>query len=241
MGREDVGAMIQLHVFAEQWGLNPSPFCLKVETYCRLAGIAFETKTGLPVGTPRGKLPVMELEGELVPDSGQIVATLKERIGDTLDTGLSAEQHALGHLLRRTCEESLYFCLVYARWLDAAGWSIVKPAFFGAMPVVVRDAVAAVARRSVRGALHGQGYGRHGKDEIYALGQADLRAVAAILGRQDFAVAGTPSSYDASVYALLANILLTPLENPLKAAALGLPALPAYVARVQARLRSTAA
>lgn len=226
--------MIRLHVFAEPWGFNPSPFCLKVQIYCRLAGISFVSVPALPIRAPKGKLPFLSDGDERVADSGVIIDYLKGRFGNPLDGDLDARQSALGHLIRRTCEESLYFVLLYSRWIDPDGWKVIKPAFFGPMPPLLRDAVATMAQRRTRRALHGQGTGRHTADEVYALGAADLGAIATIIARQDFAVAGHPTSFDAALYGFLANILKAPVETPLKQEARRHGALTAYVARMDA-------
>jgi len=34
--------MITLYHFADDWGFDPSPFCLKMETYLKLARVPFE-------------------------------------------------------------------------------------------------------------------------------------------------------------------------------------------------------
>ncbi len=225
--------MIRLHVFPDPWGLNPSPFCLKVETYCQLADVPFRTVRTPPVRAPRGKLPFLEDAGERIPDSGEIIAHLKRWHGDPLDRDLDAQQHARGHLIRRTCEESLYFALVYCRWIDPEGWAAIRPVFFGSVPAPLRDIVAWTARRGVRRALHGQGYGRHGAEGVLALGAADLVALATLLAERPFAVGERPSSYDASLYGVLANILDVPVTTALTAEARRHAALGAYTARMR--------
>ena len=225
--------MIRLHVFPDPWGINPSPFCLKVETYCRLADMPFRTVNTLPARAPRGKLPFLEDAGERIPDSGQIIDHLKKWHGDPLDRDLDDQQRALGHLIRRTCEESLYFVLVYFRWIDPAGWQAIRPAFFGALPPLIRDAVAWTAGRGVRRALHGQGTGRHDPEGVLALGAADLAALATLLAHRPFAVGDRPSSYDASLYGVLANIIDVPVTTALTAEARRHEVLAAYTARVR--------
>jgi glutathione S-transferase len=229
-------SMLRLHVFPHAWEVNPSPFCLKVETYCRLAGIATETVPALPFRGPRGKLPFLEDGRERIPDSGLIIDYLKGRFGDPLDVGLNAGQAATGHLLRRTCEESLYFVLVYSRWIDPEGWRVVRPAFFGSMPPLVRDAVAAMARAGVRRALRAQGYGRHTRDGIYAIGAADLDALAVAITGRTFCVSDAPTSFDATLYGTLANLLIAPVETELTRRARRLPELVAYVERMRSTL-----
>ncbi|HVJ53503.1 MAG TPA: glutathione S-transferase family protein [Aliidongia sp.] len=228
--------MLRLHVFAAPWGINPSPFCLKVETYCRLAGIPFECVQALPFRAPKGKLPFITDGDATVADSGRIIDHLKTRYGDPLDAALDEEQRARGHLIRRCCEESLYFVLLDARWIDPEGWRTVKPVFFGPLPPVLRDMIAMIARRGIRRALRGQGYGRHTPEEILALGAADLAAIATAVAPYPFAVGARPTSFDASLYGLLANILLVPVETGLAREARRHPGLTAYLDRMRAEL-----
>jgi glutathione S-transferase len=229
--------MIDLHVFPSPWPFNPSPFCLKVETYCRLAGIEFRTVPSLPLRAPRGKLPFLSDGQEKIPDSALIIAYLAQRFGDRLDHGLDAGQHATGHLIRRCCEESLYFAILFSRWIDPHGWTFIKPALFGTLPAPVRDLVAAMARRGVRRALYGQGYGRYAPQEVVATGAADLAALAAAISPGGFAVGAKPTSYDASLYAFLTNIIDAPVATPLQAAAQKYPELTAYLVRMRGHLR----
>jgi glutathione S-transferase len=226
--------VIRLHVFPTRWDFNPSPFCLKTETYFRLASLPYEPVPTLPIRAPRGKLPYITDGSEVITDSGNIIDHVKRRHGDPLDQALTDAQRAQGHVLRRVAEESLYFVLVYARWIDEAGWRAMKPAFFAGMPPVVRDAVATFARRGVRRILHNQGIGRRPPPEIYAMGDADLAALAAVIPPRGFAVADRPTSYDAALYGLLANIIAAPVETPLTAIARRHPTLVDYVERVRA-------
>ena len=228
--------MIELHVFPSPWSFNPSPFCLKVETYCRLAGIEFRAVDSLPFRAPRGKLPFLSDGPERIPDSALIISYLNRHFGDRLDQELDAAQRAKGHLIRRCCEESLYFVLLYSRWIDPDGWKVIKPALFGAAPPLVRDAVATMARRGVRRALHGQGYGRYAPEEVAAHGAADLGALSASIAPSGFAVSERATSYDATLYAFLTNILDAPVETPLKAAAQKYSGLSAYLVRMRTRL-----
>ena len=225
--------MIELHQFRRAWGLNPSPFCLKVEIYCQLAGIPYKPVPTLPFKAPRGKLPFIVEDGARIADSGLILEHLRANAAWDLDDGLDARQQARGHLLRRTCEESLYFTLVYSRWVDDAGWAVAGPEFFRGLPALLRAVVPGRARKKVRDQLNQQGYGRHARDEVYSLGAADLAAIAVFLGDHAFAVTDRPTSCDATLYALLKSILAPPLDSPLKQAALALPALSDYLARVE--------
>ena len=115
--------MIRLHQFKRQWGIaNPSPFCMKVETYLRMTGLAYEViEEASPLNAPKKKLPYIDDGEKVIPDSGFIIDYLKASYGNPLDGGLSRAQQDEAHLMRRLCEESLLWPVVYSRWIDAAG------------------------------------------------------------------------------------------------------------------------
>jgi hypothetical protein len=51
--------MIKLYQIERTWGIpNLSPFCCKIETYLRMAGIEYDIKSALPFSAPKGKLPL---------------------------------------------------------------------------------------------------------------------------------------------------------------------------------------
>ena len=231
--------MITLCQFTTEpvWGINPSPFCMKVENYLKLSRLPYRTQSTLPMKAPKGKLPyIIEEDGRAIPDSGQIIAHLEATRGAPLDGGLSPAERARGHLIRRTCEESLFFVALYSRWFDEPGWSVLKPLFFGRMAPPLKWIIPAVVRRGLRRDLLGQGTLRHARDDIYALGCADLDALAVALGDQPFFLGDRPTSVDACVHAFVANILKAPIETPLKAQAANLPGLVGFTERMNERL-----
>ncbi len=66
--------MIRLYQFNRTWEIpNLSPFCCKVETYLRMADIAFEIKATLPSNAPKGKLPYIEDGDFSLGDSAFII------------------------------------------------------------------------------------------------------------------------------------------------------------------------
>ncbi|MCG7199851.1 glutathione S-transferase family protein [Marinobacter pelagius] len=233
--------MIEIHQFAPAWGMNISPFCLKVEIYCRLAGIPYQARSTLPFRGPRGKLPFIVDQSQRVPDSGNIVTYLKANYGDRLDGQLSDAQSAPGHMLRRLCEESLYFVIVYSRWIDDRYWPQTRDAFFNMVPSGARQPVAGMVRRAIRRGLTGQGYGRHPLAEVYAAGIADLAAIAWQLDKHSYAVGECVTSFDATLYAFLFNILRVPLETPLKQAASKHASIIAYLERMDELLKEKSA
>lgn len=228
--------MITLYQFPAAFGLpNPSPFCFKVETYLRMTGEPYEIKRGNPQKAPKGKLPFIKDGGVVVSDSAHILQHLVKTRGDKLDQGLSAADRALGHAIRRMIEEGLYFCLVYARWVDDVGFSAGKDELFGAMPAVARAFVPGIARRMVKKQVHAQGTGRHAPEDVFAMLEADVTALAGLLGDKPYFLGDNPTSVDATAYAHLALLLWSPLSESASAPVKKHANLVAYCERMKAR------
>ena len=228
--------MIELLQFPPMLGLmNASPFCMKVEVFLRLAGLEYRTVGTSPLRAPKGKLPVLRDEGRTIADSEAIIAWLQRRHADRIPAALAAPETPAQHLMRRTLEEHTYFAAMWYRWIDDAGWRATQ-GFFDGLPWGARQAVGALVRRKMRRDLVGQGIGRHGCDELCARANADLDAVSAALGDQPFHGGSDPAAIDACVYAFVANLVWVPVDNPIKAHALGCAPLMAYVERMRGRV-----
>jgi len=227
--------MIRLYQFRPAFGLpNASPFCMKVETYLRMAGLAYECPRGADVRkSPKGKMPYIEDEGAVVADSSFIIDHLKRKYGDPLDSHLGADARAAALAVQRMLEENTYWTVLYFRWIEEAGWAQTRAAFFGWMNPPLKWIVPAVARRIVRKELHGHGMGRHTRDEIVAIGMKDFTAAADFLGDKPYFTGARPSSLDATAYAFLANVLWVPVESPLKQHVRKYPQLEAYCQRMK--------
>lgn len=229
--------MIRLHQFRPAFGLpNASPFCMKVETYLRMAGLPYECPRGADLRkSPKGKMPYIEDAGRIVADSSFIIDYLKATYGDTLDARLTPVERATALAVQRLIEENLYWSVLYTRWIDEAGWAVTRKAFFDWMKPPLKWIVPPIARRGLRRELHGHGMGRHTRDEIMTIGCRDLTAVADLLGDKPYLMGSEPTSLDATGYAFLANVLWIPLDSPLKSHAESRANLGAYCARMKAR------
>ncbi len=231
--------MITLYQFEPAFGLpNASPFCLKLETWLRMAGLPYEAPrmTLSAMGrSPKGKLPYIVDEGKTIADSTFIIDYLTATYGVGLDGWLTAGQRAQALAFQRLMEENLYWAVVYSRWLSPDGWALTRAAFFANLPGPLRWIVPPLARRGMRKQLHGHGMGRHREADIYAIGQRDITALADFLGDKPYFLGETPCSLDATAYAFLANLLWVPVESPLKQHARQYPQLEAYCQRMRSR------
>lgn len=228
--------MIELYQFHKGWGMNPSPFCLKVESYLRLAGLPYKARTIPPMKAPKGKLPFIVDEGTVVADSSTIYEYLKGKYGDRFDAGLTPAQRAEAHLIKRLLEESLYFVMTYSRWVDEEGWVGMREALFRGMPLAARLIVPFLIRRKIRRDLAGQGIGRHAREDIYKLGIADLAALAVKLEGREWLAAERMTTIDIIAHAFLFNISEPKVETPLKAFLIANPILMGHVERMNRAL-----
>jgi glutathione S-transferase len=231
--------MITLYQFEPAFGLpNASPFCMKLETYLRMAALPFEAPPSKlqDLGkAPKGKMPYINDGGTLLADSSLIIEHLKHTYGDTLDGWLTAQQKATALAFQRLMEENLYWAVVHTRWAEPAGWALTKAAFFDKMPVPLKWLVPTLARRGMRKQLHAHGMGRHSRAEIHAIGMRDITALADFLADKPYFMGDEPCSLDATAYAFLANLVVPPVESPLKQHALKYPQLLAYCERMRGR------
>lgn len=224
-----------LHQPPGGWGEpSMSPFCMKLECYLRMAEIPFEVKPSDLRRAPKGKIPYVDLGGELVGDSQLIIERLIAQYGDRLDHALTKEQRALARVTRRSIEEAGYFVGLFARWGDPEGWTHVRPAFAKILPAPLVMFLPLI-RRSVVGSLRSQGTGRHSAAEIYALGIADWTAISDLLGDKPFFFGERPTSIDAVLFGFVTSISVFPYESPLKRHVAGLSNLLAHRDRMRQR------
>lgn len=232
--------MITLYQFESAWGLpNFSPFCMKVETYLRMVGLDFQVKEGDVRKAPKGKLPFIDDDGKVVADSEFILDHLKKKHGDKLDEKLTNEQRAVGHLIRRTLEESTYFIVLHQRWSDERFWGEVSAMIKPKLPPVIGSMILPSIRKQVLNRCAQQGISKHTDEEIAAKGKADLTALAVILGDKKYFLGDEPSSVDACAYAFLANVLYIPFDGPLKSFAASQKNIVAYCERMKAQYYPT--
>ena len=207
-----------------------------------MADLPYEVVHAIPPRAPKGQLPFIEDNGKRIADSQFIIEYLRHTYGDRVDAHLSPEERAVSNALQRLTENHLCWAFVFARFGKRdANWAENKRAVFGRLPPVVRDLVAAFARRQMLKEMRGHGMGRHTEEEIYLLGRQDLDALSAYLGAKRWFMGQRPTTLDASAFGLLANILWVPIESPLKAHLISLKNLAAFCERVRDRYYGPAA
>lgn len=219
------------------WGTpSPSPFVIKLETWLRMAGIAYEARPLLtPPRSRTGKIPYVEMpDGRVLHDSALIIETLGRERGVDLDAGLDPAERARGHAIRRMIEDGTYFVGLWERWISDAGFAATGRDYFRHLPFGLRHVLPHLIRRNMRANLHGQGAGRLAPADLAAIARADIGALSNLLGEREY-ILGRVSTVDATVFAFVWAFSANPFESALKEEAGNHPNLGAYLTRMRAR------
>ena len=215
----------------EEFGC-PSQFVLKVETYLRMTGIEFKTKSvgiNFQETAPKGKLPYIEHNGQKIADSSVILSYLKHQFGNPLDADLSAIDQAKAHALKRMVEEHVWWVISRERW-----WAPENP--YWDTPGLLKELDQAAyeeIRDDNRRKCNEHGVGTFTEEELDQRGKEDLSAMAVMLGQQKYFLGDKPTSLDATMYAFLAHIIGAPYTSPLKVAACAHQNLVDYASRMK--------
>ena len=227
---------IKLFQFPRMFGIpNVSPYCCKLETWLRIAGIPYEVvDTPDPRHGPKGKVPFIEDGGIRIADSSLIVAHLVKTRGVDPDSRLDPSQRATALLVQRTLEEHYAFVVLYTHFIRPEGWQHMRVRF-ESVPAIVRPLVVRAVRGRMKKLLWMQGVLRHSDEDIVESALRDWRAVLTVLDDKPFLFGDEPTGVDAIVFGALATSMLTPIESPIRDFLRSQPELVAYAERMHTR------
>jgi len=227
---------IKLFQFPRMFGIpNVSPFCCKLETWLRIAGVPYEVvDTPDPRMGPKGKLLFIEDAGVRIADSSLIMDHLVRTRGVDPDARLDATQRAIAFLVQRTLEEHYAFVILYNHFVRPEGWQHMRVRF-DSVPAIVRPLVGSLVRGRMKKMLWMQGVLRHSDEAILDSALRDWGAVLTVMSDGPFFFGDEPTGVDAIVFGALATSVLTPIESPIRDFLRSQPALVAYADRMRAR------
>lgn len=212
--------MITLYGFGKRIGVeDASPFVVKVDAFLRMTKLEYQNVNDVNnlKKSPKGKLPFItdDQSNELVTvaDSESIIAHLTNTYEIELDEFLTDKQKAQAHLITKSLDENLYWCLVYSRWVLENTWPRIKQTFFGEMPFPLKSFIPKLIRKSVMKNLHAQGIGRHSTDEILAIANKSFSALSVLLADQDYIFGSQACSLDAVIYSHLCEFISVDFDN----------------------------
>jgi len=190
-----------------------SPFCIKLLTWLRMSGIPYESKTGDVDKVPMRKLPVAQIDGQLIPDSSRIIAYLQQRDERAMrDEHLDPRQRASSAALQALMETKMYFCMLHMRWCTDEDFEKYRPllidygmrrgpAWQKPFAPLIAPLLLRRARRRVRDQTWAQGTGRWSEEEIQQTAIDDWNAIGNFLGDRPYLMGDRPSSIDAVGFA----------------------------------------
>ena len=154
--------MIKLATFGPGFGLpDPSPFVVKADVLLQLSGLPYERMAGNLRKAPKGKLPYIDDDGAVIPDSTFIRLHLENKYGVDFDRGLSPQQRGAAWAVEKMLEDQFYWIIINERWLDDANFAKGPAVFFQPIPAPIRGFVVRSVRKGLRRTVHGHGLGRH--------------------------------------------------------------------------------
>lgn len=229
--------MITLITFPPTFGeQSASSFCTKAIYMLNLAGVDWQRQdTNDPRKWPKGKLPAITVQDQVIGDSDGIRAYLENQ-GADLNKGLSDIDKSTSRALIRMAEEHLYFHVVMDRWGDDAVWPTIRDTYFKDIPKLPRLLITRGMRKSLMKGMHAQGLGRLTPQERLVRANQDLEAITARLWEGPFLFGETPTLADTSVASVLGGMRSTPVTTALSQRVGDDEVLCAYIDRVEAAL-----
>lgn len=227
--------MITLHTFGPAFGLpDASPFVTKADMLLKLSGLPYRKDVANPLKAPKGKLPVIEDEGQVIADSTFIRFHLERKYGIDFDAGMPPRERGIAWAVEKLLEDNLYWIVLQSRWLDDEAFARGPSFFFRAIPWPARAVVEGMMRRKLLKSTRAQGMGRHSPDEQFALAAKTYASLSSVLADSDFLGGGRPCGGDAALFAFLLSGLCRHFDSPLRAEAERYANLVGYTERMRA-------
>ena len=216
---------------------SQSPFVMKIMGYLHVLGLDWQVDTKADIRKqPNGKLPVLVDGDRVIPDSDAIARHLQDKAGRWLDDGLSPRDRAFSHTLVRMAEEHLYFLAVWNRWSVDENFAAIRTDLEKIAPWPMSRILPGIIRKGVLKQVRAQGVGRMSDGLRLTRFRADLDVVQQVLGDKDWLFDGdAPRCADLSVTPLIAALIRSPADTPMRRDLLTRPTLVAYGERALER------
>ena len=228
--------MITLYGFGPNFGLpETSPYVTKTEVQLQMAGLAYRKEQAFPEQSPKGQMPFIKDNGQLIADSTFIRTHLERKYGVDLDAGLNPRQRAEAWALERMVENHFGWMVGYTRFFLPGNFEKGPAHFFDHAPEPQRAAMREAMMRRMRETFLSVGVLRHSPEEIEDLGARSVEALSIVLADKPYLMAERPTGVDAIAFAALAALMTPFFDSPLARRAEAYANLGAYVDRMMRR------
>ncbi|XP_037541319.1 failed axon connections homolog [Nematolebias whitei] len=201
---------IILHQFSRPRSGAPSlsPFCLKLETYLRMVDLPYQNYFDGRL-SPQGKMPWVEYNQEQVFGTEFIIEFLEERLGVSLNKGLTLQERAVSRAITKMVEEHFYWTIAYCQWVDNLEETQEMLSVSGPLSDLLKWILSHLTCGIVKREMYGHGIGRFSSEEVYRLMEKDMRTLATLLGDKKYMMGSRLSAVDAAVFGHLAPAMWT--------------------------------
>jgi glutathione S-transferase len=193
-----------------------SPYCLKLETWLRMADINYENvDCSMMTRSSKGLLPFIELNGKQYADSGFIIKELTRIFNkNELESSLSLEQKAIALAFEKMTENATVASYGYIRWVENAD-KFISEKLHGPLPFFFKTPFARWSlTKNFKKRFIVHGIGRHSREDIISLGVEDLKALSTYIGSKKFFGGDNPTRVDCSLFGFLAQLIYIPIKTP---------------------------
>lgn len=211
-----------------------SPYVTKTLVQLKMAGVDYVFEGAIPEDGPKGQIPFIEDAGCRLGDSTFIRGHVEAAYGVDLDEGLTPAERATAWAIERMVENQLGWTAAWFRFFDEDSFEKGPAHWFDWAPEPMRERLKADLLAQVGIDLKAVGIGRHAPDEIVQLATRSLWSLAVLLGDKPFMMGDHPTSVDAAVFGVLAQILTPYFDSPIRRRAESFVNLVAYVDRMMA-------
>lgn len=191
--------VVILHQFPRTINLkvpSASPYCLKLETWLRMANINYQNHFTFKMSS-KGKIPWITLNGNNVADSQFCIEYLGEKLDKDLNSGIINNlELAAARAFLKLVEGSLSYCITLYRI------KIYRKPSENGLPWFL----IAFTRTNYLKGLKVQGYGKHTNKEIFSIAKSDLKAINDYIGSRKFLTGNSPCNEDAALFGMLAQV-----------------------------------
>ncbi|XP_045111673.1 failed axon connections-like isoform X1 [Portunus trituberculatus] len=191
-----------------------SPYCLKVETWLRIADLKYENVDHkMKYKSKKGQLPFVEVNGEEIADSAIIIKELGTRYNKDLDASLTAEQRNVAHATISMIEN--HFAWVVKSFIYNNSDSFTEDFKLNlknmymvqrALPAIIDNFLFKRKLKAAAKKVRAHGIGVHKPEEIEEFGHNDLMVLSDLLGDKPFFFGDDPTTLDVVAFANLAQV-----------------------------------
>ncbi|VDK88768.1 unnamed protein product [Onchocerca ochengi] len=176
-----------------------SAFCLKMETWLRMADIQYENICSWTVRSLEGTLPFLEYNGKEYPDSALAIRDMTAIFSkETMENHLNNEQKATARAFEAMAENSLGMANTYFRLVEHIDDAIqyLPDNAFGILTPLWKFLFMKMMAFKIKKRMPLFPIGKHSRDEIVNIANDDLKAISSYLGNKHYFTGFKPTRGD---------------------------------------------